>query len=208
MKKFLKRANRGLLLGGIIIFVLVIYIIIDYTRFSSEKDVIKKQVENYIDSFFSFLENEDYEELSTLINNNWTLKPVMSDYYFTTKMDMLEIAETSINNLSDKNQKGYYDISDVTYRITSCSVKKAGPNMASVKLNYTATLNNYSPYMEIMLPFGICYSYTYDDFFNEDIKYISTFESEYTLYMYKEDGAWKFSQCSGFDSQSVIEEVK
>lgn len=209
MKKFLKRANRGLLLGAVILAALVIYITIDYSRFNSEKDVIKKQVDDYIDSFFKLLKNDDYEALSTLVNDNWTLKPVMSDYYFTDKTDMLESAKTSLNNLSDKNQKVNYDISDATYRITGCTVKKAGPNMASVVLKYTAAIDNYSPSMELILPFGICYGYDYDYFNNEDsIKYTWNLESEYTLYMYREDGTWKFSQSSGYDSQSITEEVK
>lgn len=211
MKKFLKRANRGLLLGGAILIALIIYIVIDYSRFNSEKSTIKNQIESYMDSFFDCLENCDYEALSKLVNDNWTGKAVMSDYYFTDIADMSYGIKCIANLMSNEDIKNNYKVSDVTYRITSNSVKKAGPNMASVNLKYTITLSN-NPSMDLALPFGSYGSYGYDDdSLSGGNQYTCIFEGEYTLYMYKEDGTWKFSQSNGYDqinSMSAVKEVE
>lgn len=211
MKKFLKRANRGLLLGGIILVALIIYIIIDYSRFSSEKDSIKNQIEGYMDNFFDYLEANDYDSLLKLVNENWTGKPVMSDFYFTDMTDMSSEISKAANLISNEDIKSKYKVSDVSYRITSNSVKKAGPNMASVTLKYTITLN--SPLsMDLILPFGIYYGYISDNTSSSDTTlYSCTLEGEYTLYMYKENGTWKFSQNSGYDglnNMAAIQEVE
>ena len=207
MKKFLKHANRGLLLGAFLIIALVIYIVIDYTRFSGEKDTIRSSIESYMDSFFKNLENSDYDSLSTLIDESWTGKAVMSDYFFYDKTDM-EAEVGTVTDSMDKNSKAEYDVSDVTYRITGCSIKKAGPNIAYVSLNYSATLNNY-PSMELILPFREFGSYGIDDTSEGSLtKYKCIYDGEYTLYMYKDSGTWKFSQSNGYDSLNSMTEIQ
>ena len=208
MKKFLKRANRGLMLGGIILIALIIYIVIDYSRFSSEKDTIKKQIVSYMDSFFKQLEANDYDALLKLVNENWTGKPVMSEYYFTDMTDMSSQISNAADMMSNEAVKNSYKVSDVSYRITSTSVKKAGPNMASVTLTYTITLNN-SLSRELILPFGIYDGYYGDDEADSDVKqYTCILQGEYTLYMYNESGTWKFSQNNGYDWLNSMTEVK
>lgn len=210
MKKFLKRANRGLLLGGVILMALIIYIVIDYSRFNSEKSAIKKQIEDYMDSFFNHLESYDYEALLKLVNDSYTGKAVVSDSYFTDITDMSSKIKSISDSLSTEDKKISHMISNVSYRITSNSVKKAGPNMALVKLKYVVTLNSSSS-SELVLPFpfGIYDGITYYDsppVENEQFTY--TFEADYTLYMYYEKGTWKFSQNSGYDQINNITSVK
>ncbi len=208
MKKFFKRVNRGLLLGGIILIALIIYIVIDYSRFNSEKSAIKKQIEDYMDGFFKHLESGDYEALLKLVNDSYTGKAVVSDNYFTDITDMTSEIKNRIEKLSAENNKYDYKISDVSYRITSNSVKKAGPGMAFVKLKYSVSLNGYSS-MDIIFPFGIMGGITFDsspDAKTEQFTY--SFEGEYTLYMYKEKGTWKFSQNSGYDWIKNMTSVK
>ena len=109
---------------------------------------------------------------------------------------------------SAENKKNDYIISDASYRITSNSVKKAGPGMAFVKLKYSVTLNGYSS-MDIIFPFGIMGGITFDsspDAKTEQFTY--SFEGEYTLYMYKEKGTWKFSQNAGYDWIKNMTSVK
>lgn len=206
MKKFFKRANRGLLLGGVILLVLIVYIIVDYSRFSSEKDTIKKQIESYMDSFLTCLEANDYEAVLKLVNDNWTGKAVMNNYYFYDISDITAAVKNAKEQASTENPKYIYDVSDADYRITSTSIKKAGPNMATVTLKYTITLSSNLS-LDLILPFQEFYGYGDDD----TTRYSCVFEGEYTLYMYKENGTWKFSQSSGYDSiynMTAIEEVE
>ena len=194
MKKFLKRANRGLLLGGVILIALIIYIIIDYSRFSSEKNEIKKQVESYMESFFECLESGDYGALQKVINDNWTGKVVMSDYYLTDMSEMTSHVSRLSKQLSNNEIRKKYDISNTEFRITGSSVKKAGPNMASVTLTYSVSMDSI-PSSEHFLPFSY-----YGTLFSDDTKNTSVFEGEYTLYLYKESGTWKLAQANGYDN--------
>lgn len=205
MKKFLKKANRGLILGSFVLILLVIYIIIDYSSFSSEKPIIKTTLENYISNFYDDLSQNDYTELKKLVNDSWTPKPVVSSYY-----NYFHDKTYALNSLSDSNNSlGNYG--EISYEIKKVSVKKSGPNMAYAQITFKASVENNNVKMALLDPFCSFDGYWYDKNDDDDSNknYVYDLGYEYELYLRKEDGEWKISQVSGYNtdiSQHLKEE--
>ena len=52
MKKFMKKANRGLLLTAVVLTVMIIYVLADYISFQSEKETINDTVNQYFTDIY------------------------------------------------------------------------------------------------------------------------------------------------------------
>ncbi|HHX57578.1 MAG TPA: hypothetical protein GX710_06125, partial [Clostridiales bacterium] len=106
VKKFLRRMNRGVLLGGIIVVGLVIYIVVDTVNFKKDIPMFEQFIEDYYADISEIAvtpeENQSVkdlditekelarakEEYSSFIDENWT--NYSNDlYYYTTKEDVI-----------------------------------------------------------------------------------------------------------------------
>lgn len=187
MKKFLKKANRGLILGAVALILLVIYIIVDYSGFNEEKPKIKEAVENYIGEFYERLSDDDYEGICKLVNEAWESEPVLVTSYHDDKESLSQFFKSEKN----ETQKALYG--DISHTIDKLTVSKSGPDMAKVTVNYTATIE-YDSSGDIMSP---CCSYSqgwygFED--EESARYIYVYSYETEIYLRKVDGEWKLVQ--------------
>ncbi len=193
MKRFLKKANRGLLLGGLALILLIIYIIVDYSGFSEEKPKVKKTVENYIEKFYEKLSANDYKGISELVDNTWSGETVVSAAYgyYDDKEELSQFFERHAR----EDHEGKYG--KCSYEIDKLTVSKAGPNISKVQFDYKATVeyDNSGDYLSPFEPYSA--GYWYDEEAN-DIRYEYMVTYEVEAYLIKEDGDWKLVQCNSW----------
>lgn len=192
MRKFLRKANRGLILGTVAIIVLLIYVISDYKSFSSEKSTIRTTLENYITDYYVKMSQNDYEAIESLVKETWTSRPVMPEenYWYLTDKEALI-------NFYDEFQKGNIKVGKYVNpecSIKSISVKKCGPGMAYATVRFEVTVEGDTN-LEIINPFEeYAQGYMYSE---EDTQiYVYMLEYESDVYLVKEDGQWGISQSS------------
>lgn len=233
MKKFLKRANRGLILGGIILVILVIYLVIDYATFSAQKDDIANVVKGYIaeidalntdaDSFDETKFDDTMAKIQTILDTYFCDKSGSQGSYVYTKSKLYtEYAEskTWVELQADGSS-----ITDADYEYSNFSVKKNGPGSAYVTVNLTynyvieipsASFNYDDADSEdsyVMADFGVFgptgFSFidpevsTYDLEASETITRNESLTAIYYLELYKVDGEWKISNIDGGSYSSI-----
>lgn len=187
MKKFLKKANRGLILGAFALISLIIYIVVDYSSFSNEKIRIKEAVENYIGGFYDTLELDDYKALEMFVKDSWASEPVMNLGYYEDKESMLTLFE------SIESEKPTSEYGEITFSMDEMTIKKCGPNMALVTIKYSAEIE-YGCNADIIEPLYPYISYWYYSEEKDDKRYIYDMDFEGSIYLRKEDGEWKIAQ--------------
>ncbi len=194
MKRFLKKANRGLILGAFALVLLVIYIVVDYSSFSSEQPQIKEAVENYIGEFYKRLSEEDFSGISKLMNDTWTDEIVVEKSYYDDKEILSQFFEEVSNDEKDMKY------GDITYKVKSMSVSKAGPGLAKVLMVYEASIE-YGVSGNYMAPFMPYFTgwYVTEDEEELNKQYIYEVQYECDLYLRKVDGKWRIAQSSGMD---------
>ncbi len=189
MKRFLKKANRGLILGAFALVALVIYIVVDYTSFNNEKPKIKEAVENYIGGFYDVLEQNDFKALEAYVNEKWTSEPVMPTWYFEDKESMSTLFDTL------EEEETYSEYGEITFDMNKLSIKKSGPDMACVEVNFTAEIEygSRSDIIEPFFPYLSCWYYEENEEL-KDKRYIYEMDFEGSIYLRRIDGEWKISQ--------------
>ena len=194
MKRFLKKANRGLLLGGFALILLVIYVVVDYSGFSEEKPKVKETVENYIEKFYEKLSANDYKGISELVDNTWSGETVVSAAYGYYD-DKEELSQFFERHTREEHEEKYGECS---YEIDKLTVSKAGPDVSKVEFVYEATIE-YGNSGNYLSPFEPYTSGWYDEQDNiATYEYKITYEVE--AYLIKEDGDWKFVQCNSWQT--------
>jgi hypothetical protein len=218
MKKFLRKVNRGLVLGGVLIIGTTIYIIADLKNFEKEKPVVEQTITEYTQAVAKFnitpeknreynitLNKEDSQKLTAdwqaIIDEYWIDKKASANdifYYYDDKSYL----EDSVISYIDNKQRGY--VTDISINLSDCNVKKDGPNAAVV----TCTSNVYYVGLEnsaIFTPGGCNSYYTY--FGNEspiDPKLMqTTFSENLTLYLEKKSDGWKITKSEVYDNYDV-----
>ena len=110
LKKFLRRVNRGLLLGGIVLAGFVVFVITDTISFKKNKPVIEDEIKSYVSMLEDVGVNKGSDQTSykegidSLINNYWTFSDEKSDlfYYSLNQNEFKNILELNMND-SDLN---------------------------------------------------------------------------------------------------------
>ena len=88
LKKFLRRVNRGLLLGGIVLAGFVVFVITDTISFKKNKPVIEDEIKSYVSMLEDVGVNKGSDQTSykegidSLINNYWTFSDEKSDLFY------------------------------------------------------------------------------------------------------------------------------
>ncbi|MCD8118581.1 MAG: hypothetical protein LUE29_03715 [Lachnospiraceae bacterium] len=233
MKKFLKRANRGLILGGIILVILVVYLVIDYATFSAQKDDIANVVKGYIsemdalntdaDSFDETKFDDTLAKIQTILETYFCDKSGSQGSYVYTKNKLYTNYQDSKTWVEIQAEGSI--ITDADFEYTSFSVKKNGPGSAYVTVELT-----YNYVIEIpSASFNYDDTYGEDDYVMADIGVfgpagfsfidpevsISVLESSETITrnesltatwyveLYKVDGEWKISNIDGGSYSSI-----
>ena len=220
-KTRMKKMNRGIALGVIIIVVLIIYIIIDSVRFNQSKDDIESVADNYVQAFAKASESDiegfwkkddevKYEEgISKVIDEYWSDASVSTDvlYGYDSKSNLKEYIggiEYSTNYIG--NLKG------MQYDLTKVKIKKYGPGGAM--LTGTIVMTGSVPmYDEFAYLGGYCSTneITWDEMISkhEDGKIKAatvdiSADIETTIIFTYEDGKWKICNQSMYVMEGSV----
>lgn len=221
MKKFLKKANRGLLLSAICLSILTIYVTADYISFQSQKDTINQTINNYYsaiyDSNTSQLKGskEHSEEIKKIINDYWCDSETSLDWA-TNQSEMMD----NVSQIFD-GKDVVYDISKVDFNIKQIKIKKSGPGYASVELSYSASITGKSgSYTLTPSSYRILSEDMYEDEYMYDDEYSEedenqeddkedtpkegtlSYQADATIELHKENGEWKICAIQAYDTYS------
>lgn len=205
MKNKLKRINRGLVLGGIIIVVMVFYIIIDARNFKSEKPQIEQTVSDFVTELAEFnvtpekyrtdgieYSTEDAEkrisEFEKFTDKYWTAgEPALDDFGWASYMSTFR---SSMKDVIDQVDRGY--ITSYSAQPSNVEISKDGPNAAIVtcEINTLYTCINNSI---IISPMGNDDYYDDTPYEDEMLKVSRSFEC--TFNMERTSDGWKIISC-------------
>lgn len=223
MKKFLRKVNRGLVLGGVLLIGTTVYVIADLKNFEKEKPVVEQTVKEYAQAVADFnLTPEKYREYNIPINKEdsqkltadfdaiadkyWIdAKPQGNDmfYYYYDKSNF----ESGIDSYIKNMQRGY--ITDISIDLSDCKVKKDGPNAAVMTCNsnvYFVGLENSA----VITPGGYNNHYSYFDRESpiEPKLMQTTFSEEITFFLEKKSEGWKITKCECYTMDYNISKVQ
>lgn len=214
----IRKLNRGLLLGAVLIAGTVSYVVYDNIQFGKNKEDIQKAVESYFEGFEEVnVSSKDSiaENCENLINDKWAYDKSAEDNYYSTKKEIIN----SLDNYTEENIATGY-ITEYDSSPKNLKVKKSGPNGAVV----TLSLNTYSEFYGA--PYAITpegfnqidnnnYENTNDYYMcnpDDSIKYKSTVNYEnISVYLKKSDGDWKITAVENYyrnENTSILDEGK
>ncbi len=218
MKKFLKKANRGLILGGILIAGVTVYVIADLNKFKEEKPLIQQTITEYADAVEKFnITPEKYREYNLKYNKEDAQKLIAEFNTFTDEYwlggvenneDLLTFYyvkndfKNSMNQLVENQQRGY--ITEFEVDLTNCRISKDGPDAALV----TCTANIFFVGTEnsaVITPTGYDAHYTFfdDESPVEPRVMQTTFSQECTFFMERKSADWKITKCETFNNYDI-----
>lgn len=205
----LKKINRGLVLGAVLIASTAAYVVYDNSQFEGSKQEIENKIRSYLsDTAQVNLSGADniYSKAEELINNYWTYDKSADENY------------TGKNSIISDIQ-AYKDDNDISGYITECEfspsdikVTKNGPDGALV----TMQIELYEEFYGMpagMTPSGFeqIDNENYDENGNNNesdkIKYKNNVVFDtVTFELVKKDNDWKIvsSECYGWDGSAVI----
>lgn len=206
MKHKLKKINRGIVLAVILVIVMTIYIIIDYSNFKKEIPMIKTTVTDYVDELSQFnIAPEKYQstkcvysdedknsrisEFNVFADKYWTNNDYNDEPWTTEKKEFKNLFASYIDDL----EKGF--ITECSSDVENIIVKKDGPNSAVVVVKYKINYVGSNRVKIINNDDG----YGYYDYDEEKVqtdalyKHIDEISSE--LNLYRTDDGWKVYNC-------------
>lgn len=217
MKNFLKRANRGLILGAIVLVGFIAFVITDTIRFKKSKPQIENDVKAYIDALADCAVTPDSKEefqkkSNELINSYWISDSGSgnADNYYGMNIGSYR---NQMEMVADESFSGKNDIGKVTgwkANPYSFNITKAGSKFA--KVNFTCDIaadfvgNPYLISPESILSISD-YAY-YDDIANETAvksnrpQKIST-TIEYEAQLKEVGGKWKIARIASWGWHNV-----
>lgn len=155
MRNFWKRANRGLLLGGVLLLGTVCYVGIDYFRFSHGKDDMEQVLRSYVTDLAGAAVTPEsqaaynhqkaeaekeavYKALGDVIRAYWTDAHDSSDGYYIFKSDVL----SSMHEVAYSTDLPGY-VSSYTANISNIKFRKNGPGAASFSMSAEYVVETY-----------------------------------------------------------------
>lgn len=204
-KKFLKRANRGLILGLVLLIGLSIYIAVDETRFRKEKPGISQMMNEYLEDIAKFgIFPEEYQQAGKTIPKEakeaklQENKQVIEKYWGTDFSESWQMKKADftreMESMVEENSNGGGFISKLTTKPTKePSIKKNGPNAAIVSFDYTLVVE-YTGNVVVNLPTNTMYTSDMSEGSGEEQlkqKKRLTLEGDASMELEKQNGEWK-----------------
>lgn len=138
LKKFLKRVNRGLLLGGIVLAGFVVFVITDTISFKKNKPVIEDEIKSYVSALEDIGVNKGAdqtvykENINDLISNYWTYsEEKFNSFYYGQNQN--EFKNSLEFRIKDSDPNAY--VSKWTAKVNNVDISKAGPGYALVEFD-------------------------------------------------------------------------
>lgn len=230
LKKSIKKSNRGLFLGLVLVIAVAVYTVIDNHNFKSEKPAIEKQVTDFVEQIGDYMvfgeeyrttqtqkgkqltdpEKEQYQsQWNKFIDQYWVYKDYSKNMYFwgLTIAGMKNTYQDVLNQLPDEYVTSY------NATVGSVSIKKAGPECATCEAQVNIivqTTDNASFVMpgstENFGNYGYeeYYDPIADEFVKSDdsqmLKY--SCDATFTFNLERVDGVWKITGAD-YDSMSM-----
>ncbi len=219
MRKFLKKVNRGLIIGGIVLAGFIIFVVSDTISFKKNKPQIKDAVIAYTDAIaecaVTFSSEEDFnKEIDKLMNNYWCTDRNTNNsnnYYglnINNYRNQLDIAKNE--TYSDKNSGS---VTKWSAKPSMFSIRKAGPGYAVVEFSCDITAEfKGDPYLinpsDTMKVSDFVY-YGSEQNVTDNLSQFSV-TTDYELKMKYVDGEWKICQATswGWSTPRITELVK
>jgi hypothetical protein len=209
MKKFSKRVNRGLLLGGIVLAGFIAFVITDTISFKKNKPVIEDEIKSYVSSLedLGVTQNMDKSsftsEISDLINNYWTFtdEKTSSFYYGLNQNEFRNNLEIMAN---DAKSNAY--VSKWTAKIGKVSISKAGPGYATATFD-CQLVAEFAGNAYLLTPSNAMTTDSYAYYGEASPTGLSriSIDAQYQATMTKKDGKWKIClvQDCGWNSSEI-----
>lgn len=208
MKKFLKRINRGLLLGGIVLAGFVVFVIVDTVSFKKNKPVIQDALQSYISDFenagvYSGNDKKTFtDNTNMLISNHWTFtdEEFSGNLYYAYNQE--EYKNMISFALSDSEDNA--SVSKYSAKVSNVDVSKAGPGYAIVSFD-CQTVAEFNGNACIITP-GDAMTASQYAYYGEDIPTglsKMSLNGTYEAVMAEKDGKWRICYVNsyGWDTQ-------
>lgn len=204
----LKKINRGLVLGAVLIAGTSCYVAYDNSRFQKSKPDIEKTVNSYFQGMIDVnMSGENiYEEAEKYVNSTWVYDSTLEKMYYNSKKTLI----SEIDNYYTDRSELTGGIQEYDISIGGMSIKKNGPNGAVVTLSLNTYIEfNGSPASLTPDGFMPTDNENYVDGYpntDERISYTSTTDYlDATVYLRNTDDGWKIT---AVDSYSYIRNVE
>jgi hypothetical protein len=208
---FLRRVNRGIVLGIALIIGLACYWTIDNIAFKTEREAIRQVMEDYTKDMETFLLlPEQYREIGTevpnsVIENKMEENKILIDKYFSNKNNnygwsLKESVTSDIRHVLKNNQETGNKVKSYEAKLTRVkSITKHGSNLVTVEavINTKITVTQGADVFNVLYSFGGGnYMGNFDtpkelSFSTQGYEYTITFE------MIKHNGVWVFYSTEG-----------
>lgn len=198
MKGLMKRINRGLLLGAVVLVVFVIFAVTDTISFKKNKPQIESAVTEYLDALADLAEVSDNEgefkkKTDKLISDYWCSENNSGTDYNSADIREIRLVFEDAAEKTD-HSSGY--ITKYNVKPYSSSIKKAGPGYATVDFECDIVAE-FRGDPCIITPYSVMPVSYFG--FNEEIKDTYklkrfSFTGEYMLTFRQKDGKWKVCQ--------------
>lgn len=157
MRNFWKRANRGLILGGVLVLGTAAYVGIDYFRFSHGKETMEQVLKNYTadlskaaitpesQAIYEYQKTDAekeaaYKALGDVIRTYWTDTHDSNADYHYQKSDLL----MNMHDIAYSTELPGY-VTGYTANISKVKFTKNGPGAASFSMNLDMVIDTYGP---------------------------------------------------------------
>lgn len=199
MKNFLKRANRGLILGAIVLVGFVVFVIADTAAFKKNKPQIEAAVTDYLDALSecavtSPSREEFQKKADKLIADHWCSgnNGGSDDYYGLNISDFRSQLENTAEEIySGKNENER--VTKWSAKPYSFSITKAGAGYAKVAFSCDIVAEfQGNPYLVTPCELWEISDYLYSE--NEladSVPSKFSMEIDYEFNMKETDGTWK-----------------
>lgn len=209
MKKFLKKANRGLLLGGIVLAGFVAFVITDTISFKKNKPVIEDEIKSYVSALESVGVTKDADKdvleksIDALISDYWTFSNEKNEsYYYGLNQNEFK---NNLELITSNQEEGAY-VSKWTAKVGTINISKAGPGFAQVSFD-CQIVAEFSGNAYLLTPGDAmtmdCYAY-YGESVPTELSKISV-DRTYEATMTQKDGKWKicYVESYGWNSSEI-----
>lgn len=208
VKTILRKANRGLILGLVLLIGLIVFIVVDEQNFQKQQPVIQETVEQYLQDVSGFsIFPEEYQKLdakvpeSAIADQKAKIQEVLDRYWVSQAGDSWVMNKdqvlSDLSNMLVENSKGEGYVSQWTGISTGkTQITKTGPGRAKVVFPYSVVVEIHGVAMTNNLT-GMIYidhngkqGEVTDEEKNQVKKY--SVEGNFEVEMTYVNGEWKF----------------